>query len=474
VEAILNSAMRILWSAAVMAAFGAGCASREVSPYPSGFESTFAREGSRGRAPAPLPSGPLSLEQAVTLALDRNPDLRAAAERIGIAEAHVAEAASSFYPQIGARLSYGRTDNPAQAFGMIVAQRRFSPSTDVNNPGATQNWRPELVATYSIFRGFQDASGVGAAKKGTELAAFERSAIKNALGQAVTEAYFVHLAARQQVDVALASVKAVDGELAEARNRFDAGALLKSDVLSLEVRLAAAKDGEVRARNGVELARTSLRVLLALAPDESVELSTDLPPEDPSLPRNRSDALTRAMESRPELQAAARLVDLRKVELAGERGAWLPSLNAFASYGQDAPELVFSGRQDNWAFGFSLDVPLFNGFRTHSRVVSAERRVDEARAMEDKVRLAVEQEVRIAILHRDEALERVLVTEKAVAAAEEALRLVREQYQAGTATVTRYLEAEAALADARSRAISSRTDVRRSGAELRKAIGGWK
>jgi outer membrane protein TolC len=66
------------------------------------------------------------------------------------------------------------------------------------------------------------------------------------------------------------------------------------------------------------------------------------------------------------------------------------------------------------------------------------------------------------------------VTEKAVAAAEEALRLVREQYQAGTATVTRYLEAEAALADARSRAISSRTDVRRSGAELRKAIGGWK
>jgi outer membrane protein TolC len=61
-----------------------------------------------------------------------------------------------------------------------------------------------------------------------------------------------------------------------------------------------------------------------------------------------------------------------------------------------------------------------------------------------------------------------------VTAAEEALRLVREQYQAGSATVTRYLEAEAALADARSRSISAWTDARRAEGALRKAIGGWK
>ena len=94
--------------------------------------------------------------------------------------------------------------------------------------------------------------------------------------------------------------------------------------------------------------------------------------------------------------------------------------------------------------------------------------------MEDKVRLSVDQEIRTAFLHREEALERVSVSEKAVAAADEALRLVREQYQAGTTTVTRYAEAESALADARSRVIAARTDVRRSEAELRKAIGDWK
>lgn len=464
----------VRWMAAAMLLAGAGCASRETSPFPAGVDPSEMRMSPGRPGPEPLPTGPLTLAQAIAIALERNPDLRAAAERISVAEAHVTEAASAFYPQVGARLSYGRTDNPAQAFGMIVAQRRFSPLTDVNDPGATQNWRPEIVATFSIFRGFQDARGVDAAKKSTEMAAFERSAIRNALGQAVTDTYFVHLAAGQQVDVALASVKAVESELAEARKRFDAGALLKSDVLSLEVRLSAAQDGALRARNGVELARTSLRVLLALAPDETVELSTDLPPEDPSLPRDRGDAMTRAMEARPELRAAARLVELRKIEVSGENGAWLPRVDAYASYGQDAPDLELSGRQDNWAFGFSLDLPLFSGFQTSARVLAAERRVEEARAIEEKMRLAVEQEVRTAILRRAEAVERVNVTEKAVAAAEEALRLVREQYQAGSATITRYLEAEAALADARSRAISGRTDVRRAEAELRKSIGGWK
>src|SRR5579859_814534 len=423
--------MRILSS--LMAAtvlLGAGCSSRDVSPLPVWIEDSRASEGPPRRPVESLPSGPLTLDQVLSLALARNSDLRAAGERIGVAEAHVAEAASTFYPQVGARLSYGRTDNPAQAFGMIVAQRRFSPLSDVNDPGATQNWRPELIASYSIFRGFQDANGVDAAKKSTEIAAFERSAIRNALGHAVTETYFVHLAARQLVEVALASVKAIESELVEARKRFDAGALLKSDVLSLEVRLAVARDGEVRARNGVEHARTSLRVLLALGPEETVELSSEFPPQDPSLPVDRGDAMKQALEERPELQAAARLVDLRKSELLMEKGAWLPSVDAFASFGQDAPNLDFSAHQDNWTFGFSVDLPLFSGFRTQAKVAAAERRLREVRALEDKVRLGIEQEVRIALLHREEARERGKVTEKAIAAAEEALRLVREQYQA--------------------------------------------
>ena len=63
--------------------------------------------------------------------------------------------------------------------------------------------------------------------------------------------------------------------------------------------------------------------------------------------------------------------------------------------------------------------------------------------------------------------------ELAVQSAEEALRLVSEQRQAGVVTVTRYLEAQVARDKANTRQISSRYDALRSEAELKQAIGFW-
>ncbi len=425
-------------------------------------------------APVPVPeksSGPLTLERAIATAFERNPGLRAAAERIAIAEARVIEAGAAFYPEFGARVSYVKTDNPAQAFGMIVSQRRFSPAFDVNDPGSVANWRPELVGSFAVFRGGADAHAFEAARDGREAADHERSAVRNALAEAVTATWYALLGAREQVAVARASVEAVEGGLAEARKRFDAGALLKSDVLSLEVRRAAAREGGIRAGNAVEQARAGLKALLGSDPGE---IDPGAPAAEPLRERTFAEALARASADRPELRASARLIELRRHEVEAEKGAFLPRVDLFGSYGFDDGNLEFSRRQDNWTFGIAVDLNLFSGFRSAARTAAAERRLAEAAALLEQVRLEVEQEVRGATLALGEAEERVKVGESAVAAGEEALRLVRGQFDGGTVTVTRYLEAEAALADARSRAIAARYDVRRAEARVRKSVGAWK
>ncbi len=422
----------------------------------------------------PQTAGPLTLERALALAWERNPDLRAAAERIGVAQARVGEAASAFYPQLGGRVSYVRTDNPAQAFGMIVAQRGFSPAIDVNDPGSTENYRPEVYGALNLFRGGQDRHHLEAARHGLEAREQERAALRNALAEAVTATYYVQLAAQEQVAVARASVEAVETELAEAQKRFNAGALLKSDVLSLEVRLAAAREGQVRVRNAVEHAKAGMRLLLALGPEEALDLAVPAQDSGPAVPQTFAEALARALAERPELGAARKLVDVRRSELAAAKGSFLPRLDAFGSYGQDHDTFEFDHDQDNWTVGVVVELDLFSGFRKSEQVRGGDRRLAEAFALQDKARLHVEQEVKTAMLALEEARERVAVTEKSVAAAEEALRLVREQYQAGTTTVTRYLEAEVALAEARSRSIAARFDVRRAEGGVRKAIGFWK
>ena len=73
----------------------------------------------------------------------------------------------------------------------------------------------------------------------------------------------------------------------------------------------------------------------------------------------------------------------------------------------------------------------------------------------------------------EEALQRLKVAEAGAAAADEALRLGR-QYRGGTASVTRYLEAETDRADAALRAIVAAYESRVAQAQLQKAVGHWR
>ena len=422
-------------------------------------------------------SRPLMLDEAIAQAFEQNPDVRAAAERIAEAEARVGEATAAFFPQISTGVSYTRTDNPAQAFAMILAQRRFSfahaTDADFNNPGPTQDVRPEIAGTLPLFRGGQDYQRRAAAVIGVEAARLERAALRNALADAVSAAYYALLAGPEQVNVTQGSIKAVESALAQAHARFEAGSALKSDTLSLEVRLAAAREAYLRAHNAVEIARAGLRALLGLGADAPLEVTVPGVPAERAATESFAAALQQAVAQRPEIQAAARAVSMREHEVKAERAAYLPSIDVVGNYGQDNTNLELSRHQDNWTFGAVAKVDLFSGFRTAERVRAAERRLAEARERERKARLEIEREVKTAYVSLEEARERARVTEAAVASAEEALRLVDAQYQAGTVTITRYLEVEVARTDARSRAVAARYDARLASAGLRTAMGLW-
>ena len=200
-------------------------------------------------------------------------------------------------------------------------------------------------------------------------------------------------------------------------------------------------------------------------------------PEDESprlaLPASLPEARDRAVAARPELAAATRQVAMREREVSAERAEYLPRIDVVGGYANDSSNFQLTHENDSWAVGASAQINVFSGFRTRERVRAAERQLAEARELERKWRLEVEREAETAYLVDAEARQRVAVSAAAVAAADDALRLVNEQYAAGTVTVTRYLEAEAARSAARSRAIAARYDARRAAAALLKAVGAW-
>ncbi len=408
------------------------------------------------------------------LSFERNPDLQGAQERIGQAEAQVAEAAAAFYPKLTGALGYSYTNNPAIAFSNIVAQRRYSPTLNINQPGFVENFRPELVGTMSLFRGGQDYYRKKAAELGVEAAELERSALRNRLAASVTAAYYATLAAPKQVEAARHSLEAVESELKIARIQHQEGALLKSDVLSLEVRHSQAKETELRALNAVGLTRSSLRTLLGLDTTKNFEVRESVDLADPDNPDNLSGLITLALTQRPEMQAAARQTEMREKEVRAEMGGHLPKVNAYASYGINSRTPDFNFNNDNLTMGVSAEVEIFGGGAVSARVAGAERKLAEAQAIRERTRLEIEDEVRKAQANLSEARQRKEVAETALAAATEAHRLVREQYRAGAVTVTRYLEAEADRTQSEIHGVTARYDAQIAKAYLQQALGAWK
>ncbi|MGZ5010753.1 MAG: TolC family protein, partial [Methylobacter sp.] len=299
--------------------------------------------------------------------------------------------------------------------------------------------------------------------------------VRNALIEAVTASYYAYLAAQEAQKVAQDSISAIDSELKQSRLRYEAGTVLKSDVLSLEVKLAEAQEAQIRAANGIEVSKTGLATLLGLPADQAFTVassSSALP--KPKLAASFNDLLELAMTQRPEVKAAANQVEISQRQVKSAQGAYLPKADAYVSYGQDSRDPGFYSSKDNVTAGVSVEMNLFSGLETKNRVSAAERKAAEARETERKTKLAIEQEVKVAFLKLEEALARMRVAEASVASAEEALRLVNEQRRAETVVVTRYIEAEVARNKAHSETIAARYDALSAEAALKKAVGDWK
>jgi outer membrane protein TolC len=76
-------------------------------------------------------------------------------------------------------------------------------------------------------------------------------------------------------------------------------------------------------------------------------------------------------------------------------------------------------------------------------------------------------------LKLEEAKARLAVTEASAAQAEESLRLVKKQYEGGSATITRYLDTELSLNRARIRSTAAFYDREKTRAAVGRALGYW-
>jgi outer membrane protein len=451
--------------AAVAAVAAAGCV-RRADFVPPPAPAPIARP----EPVLPAPAGPLTAADAVRLALDRNPDLAAAGARVAGARAGLAEAEAAFWPRLSADVTYLRADAPSAFLFKRIDARSLPPNVNFNDPGAFSNLEEGLALRWNVWSGGRDLLRTWSAGAGVGAAEQAHAAARNALAAAVVAAWLDTRAATELTAADDASVASVESQLARSRVLLEGGSALRSDVLSLEVRLAEAHEQRLRTGVARDLALATLRELLALPPDAPLTLAGGRWDGEPP-PADRAEALAEAYRLRPEAQAARRAVERARLDLAAAKRAFLPRLDVGARLYSDDAEARFSPRDPNWTVAFALSVDIADGGARAAAVRQARAALDEITQADRRTLLQVARDVETAYLRLDESRARRDVAARAVDAADETLRLVTEQYRGGAATITRYLETEAARTRARVALVQGDLDVDRAAVETARAMG---
>ncbi|HER62425.1 MAG TPA: TolC family protein, partial [Desulfobacteraceae bacterium] len=328
--------------------------------------------------------------------------------------------------------------------------------------GTSDNLSMNATLSYRLYNGGRDRAGLAAAEAGNTASLHEMEIVRSELGFAVVKTLFTIVQAGETLTARQAAIDAIDASLRAARARYEAGDLLRADLLSLEVHQSEARENLIRARHGLELAGQAFLNLLGLekgpvtiAPESEIE---HLAPPDLSF------------DQHPELKKLTAAIQAAEAEVRQAQGGYYPTADAFAGYQVDHG-YEFDGSGNSWLAGVKVNFNLFAGRQTQAQVAAAKARLAEQKEQLRKLSLAINLQVEHARLALEEAQQRVLVTEKMVEQAEESASLSRERFKEGLVLSSELIDVEKRLTDARVRRTLALTAQKIAVADLRRALG---
>ncbi len=463
-----------LLRAGALALGAAGCVSRAAyrepprSPPPAASPARAQAEPAGPSAPA----GALGLTEAVRLAHANNPDLEVARARVEAAAAMLSASAAALWPRLALDVAWTRSDAPSAFLFKSIDAHELAPGTDFNDPGWFTNTEAGATLRYNLFDGGIQRLTLYGAETALEEGAARWAALENALTAAVVAAWLEARAARALATADDASVRSVEAEVRELAARVEGGAALRADLLSLEVRLAEARERRLRTGLAERLALATLRSLLALAPEAPLELAPDEAGEFAGeLPGSLPEAQALALATRPELEAARLGLERARLALAAAGRTRWPRLDLLARVWGGENDTSLDLNEANHTLALSLGFDLLDGGARAAELELARARLHEVRAQDRRALLEVALDVEVAWLQLEEARARLAVAQQSVGAGEESLALVERQFRDGGTTVTRFLEAEAARTRAQTSSIRAALDLERARIGLARATG---
>src|SRR5436309_5029250 len=369
-----------------------------------------------------------TIEQAVAIAQERNPDILIARKKVVGAHGGFIEARSGFLPSLTSSGLYDK--------------RQTQSETNLRQ----EDYNAILRLDQNLYTGRAVTSQVAIARLNIDKANYELQEIANRVTMDVRIAFNELLLNRAKIRVREDSVRVLNEELKNQQEQLSAGMVSKLNVQRAEVALANEQPELFNAQT--ELKNSYLRL---------AELfGTDLPPGRQAPPfeiscelqyrpnhADLNDCLARADLNRPVIKAREKDIEIEDRQYVLDRSAMRPHVRAFSGYEVYSERDPAVGPEFNYGgvVGINATWNIFDGFATKGRMQATRARRDAAMQALAAARRSVASEVRSAFFDLQQA-DRVLESEtKNLQTADEALEMSRGNFAAGLGTQLDVLQA---------------------------------
>jgi len=401
---------------------------------------------------------PLTLSEAVEIALAKNPLTQVAAGGRQLADAQLAGAHATRMPVLQASESMTTSNNPVFVFGSLLEQGRFGANNfligSLNNPAALTNFRAGLSVRVPLFDQKQSKARIDVARFGQQQADQRIEQVAQQIRFEVLKSYYGVLLAQSRVGVADEAIQIGTADLKRIGDRFETGFVVRSDLLAAEVQVSEFRQQRIQAIGDLAIARAALNTALGLPVDSRHTIADQLS-ERTFLIETPDELNRQALQNRPEYARAMLVVRANARQVRGARDEVLPRVDAFAGLGASG-RTPLTGSSD-YAVGAAVTVNVFDAGRK-ARISQARAAQAIAQAEQEQLGNQISFEVVRAYQQFVSARERLLLVAQTTAQATEVLRIVQDRYREGLTTITEVLRAELALVRARTDVLTARHD----------------
>jgi len=434
-----------------------------------------------------------TLEECIDYAIKNNISIRLTELDEKLAAVSKSDAKGAFLPSVNGQGSHSWNVglNQNQTTGVLENQTTQYTSAGVN-------------VGIDIYNGLQNLNRLRRASLAIIAAQYQVTKMQEDVALNVANAYLQILFNKENLKVQTQQLAYDNQQLQRVQELVEAGSVPRGDVLDIKATVATDNQRKIAAENALLISKLSLAQLMQLENFQDFDIAdTEYEVEENSiLLQQPSEIYSKAREERTELKIANANVAVAEKDVKIAKGAYQPTLQGFYSFttragyfdrvigaipdpdnpfstvgylGGDinqpvlAPNFrpVFGDPLPIWnqfdenkghSFGFSLNVPIFNGFAARNNVQRSKIAMERTQIALEQAEVDLERNVYTAYTDAQGALKSYEAAVSALQAREGSLSYAKDRYDVGLINIFDLNQAQTLAVNAQSEVLRTKYD----------------